>query len=84
MGAAKAKAMKNDSGGFDVDDFVSKLVTFMGGRKGDVHKHSEGSDGFSQQAEEEEEDDYDSLLDWEKVGRLALAKSHRAPTIDFM
>src|SRR5258708_25221968 len=34
MHAAKARAMKAGAGAFDVDDFVSKLITFMGGRRG--------------------------------------------------
>ncbi|KAF8586698.1 hypothetical protein K439DRAFT_1386760 [Ramaria rubella] len=84
MGAAKAKAMKSDAGGFDMDDFVSKLITYMGGRKGGLKR--EDSEGVEQQEEDEEDDDDggDSLLDWEKVGRLALAKSHRVPVMDFM
>jgi hypothetical protein len=84
MGAAKAKAMKNDAGGFDVDDFVSKLITFMGGRRGGM-KEREGSESVEPLAEEDEDDEDDgSNLDWEKVGRLGLAKSHRVPVIDFM
>ncbi|KAI0278475.1 Nse4 C-terminal-domain-containing protein [Russula aff. rugulosa BPL654] len=34
MHAAKARAMKAGAGAFDIDDFVSKLITFMGGRRG--------------------------------------------------
>jgi len=33
MHAAKARAMKAGAGAFDIDDFVSKLITFMGGRR---------------------------------------------------
>lgn len=85
MGAAKAKAMKNDGSGFDVDDFLSKLVTYMGGRKGGINRHREGSEELEQEEEEEEDDDDDdSPLDWEKTGQLALAKSHRVPAMDFM
>ncbi|KAF8515438.1 Nse4 C-terminal-domain-containing protein [Gautieria morchelliformis] len=72
MGAAKAKAMKNDAGGFDLDDFVSKLVTYMG-----QHEDEEEED-------DEDDEDEDEPLNWEKVGRLTLAKSHRVPVIDFM
>ena len=82
MGAAKARAMKNDAGGFDVDDFVSKLITYMGGRKGGLNKSPEGSEDNDSQ--EEDEDDGDSPLDWEKIARLALAKSHRVPVMDLM
>ena len=74
MGATKARAMKSGSGAFDMDDFISKLITFMGGRRGD------------QLSDESEVDDDDAghRLDWEKIGRKALAKSRRVPTIDFM
>lgn len=74
MGATKARAMKSGSGAFDMDDFISKLITFMGGRRGD------------QLSDESEMDDDDAghRLDWEKIGRKALAKSRRVPTIDFM
>jgi non-structural maintenance of chromosomes element 4 len=69
--------MKSGSGGFDVEDFVTKLVTFMGGRKLE-----------NQQIEEngEEEDMYDlhTPLEWHKVGRNALAKSRRVPIVGFM
>ena len=83
MSAAKAKAMKNDASGFDMDDFVSKLVTYMGGRKGGIQKHREESEEIDEEDEDDDDDD-DSPLDWEKVGRLTLAKSHRVPVIDFM
>jgi hypothetical protein len=83
MGAAKARAMKNDAGGFDVDDFVSKLITYMGGRKGGMNKDREESVENEQQ-EDEDDDDGDSPLEWEKIGRLALAKSHRVPVMDLM
>ncbi|OBZ72806.1 Non-structural maintenance of chromosome element 4 [Grifola frondosa] len=76
-GAAKARAMKSGSGGFDVDDFVARLITFMGGRR-DV-SIADDSDA------EEYEDDYaGGPLDWERIGRRALAKSRRVPAMDFM
>ena len=67
MGAAKARAMKAGGGAFDVDDFVAKLLSYMGGGAGAV-------DG-SQDA---------APLDWEKIGRKAMAKSRRVPAMDFM
>ncbi len=30
------------------------------------------------------EDDPDSVLDWGRIGRKALAKSHRVPALSFM
>ncbi|THH19961.1 hypothetical protein EW146_g1321 [Bondarzewia mesenterica] len=74
MGATKARAMKSGSGAFDMDDFISKLITFMGGRRGE--QLSDDSDM--------EDGDADIPLDWEKIGRKALAKSRRVPAMDFM
>jgi hypothetical protein len=76
MGAQKARAMKSGSGAFDVDEFISKLITFMGGRKALVEDQSEnGSDA---------EEDSEAAMDWEKIGRKALAKSRRVPVMGFM
>lgn len=74
LGAQKARAMKSGSGVFDVDDFVSKLVTFMGGTKSLEDRAGNESDA---------EDD-EPTLDWEKIGRKALAKSRRVPVMSFM
>ena len=75
MGAQKARAMKAGAGAFDIDDFVSKLITFMGGRK--------PTEVFDD-SDEDEDDDADASLDWDKIGRKALAKSRRVPVMDFM
>ncbi|KAF9469987.1 Nse4 C-terminal-domain-containing protein [Collybia nuda] len=77
MGAQKARAMKSGSGTFDIDDFVSKLVTYMGGRKpSEGHPTNSDDEGNS--------DDGDAPLNWEKIGRKALAKSRRVPITGFM
>ncbi|KAF8919760.1 Nse4 C-terminal-domain-containing protein [Mucidula mucida] len=79
LGAQKARAMKSGAGAFDVDEFVSKLVTFMGGRKfGNQIPEEVQSDA------EDDEDDPDMVLDWTIIGRKALANTHRAPAIGFM
>lgn len=72
-----ARAMKSGSGAFDVDDYISKLVIFMGGR----HNVEEGR--------ENDDDDYDDAgdggqLDWERIGWRAMTKTHRVPVMDFM
>jgi hypothetical protein len=78
VGAAKARAMKSGPAAFDVDDFVSKLVAFMGGRAPLQEDAREGSDFGGADVDD------DTPLDWEKIGRKALAKSRRVPVIDFM
>ncbi|KAI0056385.1 hypothetical protein BV25DRAFT_1814097, partial [Artomyces pyxidatus] len=74
VSAARARSMKTAGGGFDVDDFISKLITYMGGRRGELLH--QGSDT--------EDEDEDTGLDWEKIGRKAMANSRRVPTTDFM
>ncbi|GLB37537.1 putative binding domain of Nse4/EID3 to Nse3-MAGE [Lyophyllum shimeji] len=77
MGAQKARAMKSGSGAFDVDEFVAKLITFMGGGK-----------SFEDRAEDNYDagdvDDTAVSLEWAKIGRKALAKSRRVPVMGFM
>ncbi|KAK2463185.1 hypothetical protein APHAL10511_004840 [Amanita phalloides] len=75
MGAQKARAMKSGSGDFDVDEFVSKLITYLGGRRTLEDQDPDNSDV---------EQDGDAPLDWERIGRKALANSHRAPALSFM
>jgi hypothetical protein len=75
MGAQKARAMKSGSGSFDIDDFVSKLVTFMGGAKQlNVDDDSDAEDAEGSGAP----------LEWDRIGRKALAKSRRVPAMGFM
>ena len=74
-----ARAMKSGSGAFDIDEFLSRLVTFMGGRAnvGDL-------------ADDDDDTSYDddegdgSFLQWERIGWKVVAKSHRVPAMDFM
>ncbi|EIN11513.1 hypothetical protein PUNSTDRAFT_62925 [Punctularia strigosozonata HHB-11173 SS5] len=76
MGAHKARAMKSSAGAFDVDDFVAKLVSFMGGKR-QLLRAADGEDDAEIETD-------DVPLEWEKIGRRALAKSRRVPVIDFM
>ncbi|KAF8556101.1 hypothetical protein OG21DRAFT_1459890 [Imleria badia] len=73
ISAQKARAMKLGSAAFDMDDFVSKLITYMGGRQ-----RFEDEDGDDMEGVEE------GTLDWDKIGRKALAKSRRVPVTGFM
>lgn len=91
MHAAKARAMKAGAGAFDVDDFVSKLITFMGGRRGGGpgpkdrnHPAAQGEEADAYEDDEDEDEEDDEPLNWERIGRKALAKSRRVPVMDFM
>jgi len=85
MHAAKARAMKAGAGAFDIDDFVSKLITFMGGRRGGAGAGKDRTaDDDEDEEEDDDDDDDDEPLDWERIGRRALAKSRRVPVMDFM
>ena len=79
IGAAKARAMKSGSGAFDTDDFVARLITYMGGRK-----HASPATVNEDEDESEYEDAGGAPLDWERIARRALAKSRRVPAMDFM
>ncbi|KAJ8455407.1 hypothetical protein ONZ45_g18956 [Pleurotus djamor] len=72
IGAQKARAMKSSAGAFDVDDFIHKLVAFV------------RPDQPMGEVNEAASDDGDAPLQWDRVGRLALAKSRRVPTMSFM
>lgn len=73
--AQMARSLKSGSGAFDIDDYIAKLVTFMGGRRLD-----------GQNPEDSDADDalLDTPLEWEQIGRRALAKSRRVPVVGFM
>ncbi|KAJ6626035.1 Nse4 C-terminal-domain-containing protein [Mycena sp. CBHHK59/15] len=74
INSQKARAMKSGTGTFDVEDFITKLVGFMGGNRPPEDPSSDVSDA--------EEDD--APLEWKKIGRRALAKSRRVPAMGFM
>jgi hypothetical protein len=89
MHAAKARAMKAGAGAFDIDDFVSKLITFMGGRRaggagGPKDRPVQDEEASVDVDDEEDDDEDDEPLNWERIGRKALAKSRRVPVMDFM
>ncbi|KAJ7271228.1 Nse4 C-terminal-domain-containing protein [Mycena rebaudengoi] len=72
----KARALKAGTGSFDVEDFIAKLVHFMGGNRAPFEVPSDDSDA--------EERDDDRPLEWARIGRRALAKSRRVPAMGFM
>ncbi|KAK0190802.1 Nse4 C-terminal-domain-containing protein [Armillaria mellea] len=78
LGTQKARSIKCGSVSFDADELVTRLVTFMGGRGFEdvVDRDSDFS--------EEEDSDATRALDWQRIGRRALAKSRRVPAPSFM
>lgn len=77
MGAQKGRALKSGSGKFDVGDFVTRLVRYMGGQNSFENGASEGSDS---------DDDHHlgPALDWDRIGRKSMDKSRRVPVTGFM
>ncbi|KAJ3993335.1 Nse4 C-terminal-domain-containing protein [Lentinula boryana] len=73
--AQMARSLKSGLGAFDMDDYLVKLVTFMGGHKPD-----------NQNPDDPDADDalLDAPLDWDQIGRRALAKSRRVPVVGFI
>ncbi|EJD36000.1 hypothetical protein AURDEDRAFT_92867 [Auricularia subglabra TFB-10046 SS5] len=77
-----AKQNAQSTRAFDTDEFIARLVTFMGGRPARA-RHAEDSE----QEDDEEEAEVDASgpeLQWEKVARLALGHSRRVSVPDFM
>ena len=77
LGAAKARQMRADIGGFDIDEFVENLVAFMGGHRNREKQPADEDEG-------EAEPDDTTPLDWAQIGRKAMAKSRRVPVMDFL
>lgn len=82
-GALKARQMKLDANAFDTDDFLAKLVLFMGGRVGAGGNNGKGRAQATQEDDDEDEDD-DGGLKWDRVGRVLAGHSRRPPTMDLM
>ncbi|KAG8886054.1 hypothetical protein FRB97_007930 [Tulasnella sp. 331] len=74
LSAAKAKDLKHDGGGFDTDDFISKLKSFLGGNRIDVQADDDDEDAADREIE----------LSWDKLGWKALGRSRRGLGLDFM
>jgi len=71
MSAAMARAMKHDAGAFDVDDYLAKILVFLGGANAGV-------------ADDEFDELEDASLTWGRIGSRVLRHSRRAVCIDFM
>lgn len=94
MGAAMARAMKHDIEAFDVDDYLAKLVTFLGGSGAPLDLTlDEDDDGGGGPAgvgrvnsgrDMLADEDDSSMLSWERIGKRAFGWSRRAACMDFM
>src|SRR5579859_1422478 len=70
LAKTKARNMKLGDAAFNVDEYVAKLVSYMGGRH-----HLQN--GPTQRAHDDE-------MDWTTLGHLAQGICRRAPTLGFM
>ncbi|KAL8279175.1 hypothetical protein RQP46_008431 [Phenoliferia psychrophenolica] len=79
-GALKARQLKLDANAFDTDEFLLKLVQFMGGRVGakKAHIRADSEDGGPGG------DDGELNARWTKVGRVLAKESRRVPALDHM
>lgn len=86
-GALKARQLKLDANAFDTDEFLVKLAHFMGGAPGGGRATQRRQVGDSDEEDSDEAADARERevgLRWERVGRVLIRESRRAPTIDFM
>jgi non-structural maintenance of chromosomes element 4 len=67
----KARNMKLGDAAFNVDEYVVKLVSFMGGRPINT-------------AREYRDRDREDNMDWTSLGKVAMGIGRRPPTIGFM
>lgn len=77
----KARQLKIDSNAFDTNEFLTRLVAYMGGKRA-LNK------GKKRQIKGEDEPEADQLdeggYNWDRVGRLLAGESRRVPVMDFM
>jgi non-structural maintenance of chromosomes element 4 len=69
LAKTKARNMSLGDAAFNIDEYVSKLVSFMGGQH------------YTQATQNVDRGD---TMDWAAIGRVAMRISRRPPTIDFM
>ncbi|KAI5475174.1 alpha-1,2-mannosyltransferase (Ktr4), glycosyltransferase family 15 protein [Pseudohyphozyma bogoriensis] len=81
-GALKARQLKLDANAFDTDEFISRLLRFMGRRSGGGRRSTRAAES---EAGDEDGDDADAMTDgWTKVGRVLAKESRRIPVMDHM
>jgi len=69
LAKTKAANMSLGDAAFNIDDYVGKIISFMGGQH------------YSETTREVDRGD---TMDWAAIGRVAMRISRRPPTIDFM
>lgn len=72
LSAQKARDFNHDAGGFDTDEFIARMVTFLGGSR--MQLDDDEDDGPGMEIE----------LNWAKLGWKALQRSRRVPGFEFM
>ncbi|BGP33653.1 hypothetical protein JCM10296v2_005457 [Rhodotorula toruloides] len=89
-GALKARQLKIDADAFDTNEFIARLVKFMGGQanaRGARRKRTRGKRAAESDEDELDDDDeveFDRPIKWIKVGRVLAAQSRRPAPFDFM
>ncbi|EGU12119.1 WD-repeat-containing protein [Rhodotorula toruloides ATCC 204091] len=88
-GALKARQLKIDADAFDTDEFIPRLVKFMGGQANarDARRKRTRGKRAAESDEDELDDDeveFDRPMKWIKVGRVLAAQSRRPAPLDFM
>lgn len=91
-GALKARQLKLDADAFDTDEFLVRLLKFIGGRSARSLRRKRTRKGPGQAGLDSddasddglEDDDDDRPMKWNKVGRVLAGQSRRAPPLDFM
>lgn len=89
-GALKARQLKIDADAFDTDEFIARLVRFMGGRTNSRdarRKRTRGrraAESDEDELDDDEEVDFDRPMKWIRVGRVLAAQSRRPAPLDFM
>jgi hypothetical protein len=83
LSVQRAARMKIAGKAFDVDEFIDKLVTKMGGRNIGGGREEAGDDDGDLSGRRQRRNG-DGLLDWFALGTAVAKSMQRAPTIDFL
>ncbi|KAJ3410270.1 nuclear protein [Chytridiales sp. JEL 0842] len=84
MSAQRAARMKVAGKAFDLDEFIDKLITKMGGSNEGGHRNDDNDDDEGPTGRRGRGDQEGPLLDWYALGEAIRRSVIRAPTSDFM